>query len=352
MSNQTDSKKTKKEIETATKQAKDTFTNDYVHLFQEETLVKLFTKELCNFAKYIDEKVKAWKEFITTKAQEMGEAVKFNEKKCRENVIKNLSMEDYEKIYPETTTYIKSNIFHGYDSMFYVLNKNCDGHILPLEYNYSNFNSTFYKYFPENIRIWFDKYYIKHVLTIDNTKDRCYKLDDTNYLNLFAGFRFNRKEERDTKRIKAGQKGVQFIWNHIKCIWNSNNEVNFKYDQNWIRKLMSGYKLCTMLYLKGKMGQGKTIIVNFLKQILGMHICLTLSYDSPFMTEFNGSLLGKAFVCLDEIVHDFDSFKSLYNKLKPYITDHTMSYRNLYERLKQLLNMNSFIMTGNYDMLN
>jgi hypothetical protein len=103
---------------------------------------------------------------------------------------KDLSMDDYEKIYPETTTYIKSNIFHGYDSMFYVLNKNCDGHILPLEYNYSNFNSTFYKYFPENIRKWFDKYYIKHVLTIDNTKDRCYKLDDTNYLNLFAGFRF------------------------------------------------------------------------------------------------------------------------------------------------------------------
>jgi hypothetical protein len=69
------------------------------------------------------------------------------------------------------------------------------------------------------------------------------------------------------------------------------------------------------------------------------------------MTEFNGSLLGVGLCLLDEIVHDFGSFKSLYNKLKPYITDDTMSYRNLYEKLKQLLNMTSFIMSGNYDML-
>lgn len=40
-----------------------------------------------------------------------------------------------------------------------------------------------------------------------------------------------------------------------------------------------------------------------------------------------------------------------YNKLKPYITDETMTYRNLYEKLKTMLNLTSFIMGGNYDML-
>ena len=244
-----------------------------------------------------------------------------------------------------------SNIFHGYDSMYYVLNKNSNGHILPIEYNNANFNSTFGKYFELHISNWFEKYSRKVVLTIDNTKDRIYKENGTNYLNLFSGYKFNKNHKKDLDRIAKGSEGVKFIWNHIKEIWNSNNEQCFEYDQKWIRKLINGYKLLTMLYLKGKMGRGKTSIVKFIMKVLGLHTSLTLSNDAPFMTEFNGSLVGVSLCLLDEIVHDFGAFKSLYNKLKPYVTDETMAYRNLYEKLKQLKNLTSFIMSGNYDML-
>lgn len=223
-----------------------------------------------------------------------------------------------------------------------------------MEYNRALFQSTYFTYIQENCPLldnWFRKYNDKYILTIDNTNPRVYKKERTKYLNLFGGYKYFKTDKRDLDRIKKGNEGVNFIWNHVKRFWVSGNDAYFKYNQKWIRKMICGNKMKTLLYLKGKMGRGKTAIVNFLKKVLGEHICMTLSNDATFMTEFNGSLQGMALCCLDEIVQDFDSFKSLYNKLKPYITDETMSYRNLYEKLKVLLNMTSFIMTGNYDML-
>jgi hypothetical protein len=67
MSNQTVSKKTKKEMETATKQTKDTFTEGYKHLFQEMTMLPLHTKEQNNFTKYVNEKVKDGKSSLPQK---------------------------------------------------------------------------------------------------------------------------------------------------------------------------------------------------------------------------------------------------------------------------------------------
>ena len=305
-----------------------------------------------NFQKFIVNKLNfKLKSLIPDNDDGEDEIIKVNEDKIKKNIVKNLDVKDLETIFPKTTNYIKSSIYHGYDGLFYVLNKNSSGHILPLEYNNTTFNNTYQKYFGEYIKLWFEKYSRKFILTIDNKYPRSFKKDGTNYLNLFSGYRFNKTDKKDLERIKKGQAGVKFIWNHIYEIWNSSNKECFEYDQKWIRKLIYGFKLKTMLYLKGKMGRGKTSIVKFIMRVLGEHLGLTLSNDAPFMTEFNGSLLGVGLCLLDEIVHDFGSFKSLYNKLKPYITDETMSYRNLYEKLKQLLNMTSFIMSGNYDML-
>jgi hypothetical protein len=78
---------------------------------------------------------------------------------------------------------------------------------------------------------------------------------------------------------------------------------------------------------------------------------MTLSNDGCFMGQFNGALLGQALVVLDEIVHNFEDVKSLYNALKPYVTEPTITYRNLYAAHKQLKNVSSFIMTGNHDMV-
>ena len=338
--------KTKSEIngEKITKEEKEQFIGKYLQLYKDKELKRLYKEEVDNYETYINKKVSETVGTLNTK-------IRINENTIRTDIIKKLETEDYEKVFPKSTTYIKQNIFHGYDSMFYVLTKNPDGHILPYEYSQTNFINTFGKYFPDHIKAWFNKYSDKHTLVCDNTKPRIFSKGDDDFLNLFSGYKYDKNSKKDMKKIERGKKGMKFIWNHIKEVWNSGNEVNYKYDKSWIRKLIKGHKMKTMIYLKGPMGVGKSSIVRFISLVMGLYNTITLSNENVFMGEFNGSLCGKALCFLDEIVHNFNDFKSLYNKLKPYITDETMTYRNLYEKLKTMLNLTSFIMGGNYDML-
>jgi len=117
-------------------------------------------------------------------------------------------------------------------------------------------------------------------------------------------------------------------------VLNSEIKENFEYDKKWFMKLVNGNKLKTMLYIKGKMGIGKGSVANFFSKVLGINTSLYITNVNQIMGEFNGSLMGKALVVLDEICQDFNDFKSLYNSLKPYITEPYISYRNLYEKLK------------------
>jgi len=105
-----------------------------------------------------------------------------------------------------------------------------------------------------------------------------------------------------------------------------------------------------MLYLKGKQGIGKSSPFNLFKSVLGHKCCLYLNNDRVF-NQLNGPLMGKTLVILDEICHDYNDFKSLGNSLKPYITEPIIGYRDLYEKMKPLKNLSSFVMSGNFDML-
>jgi hypothetical protein len=359
----------KKVIKENAENEQNKYLQEFVHLYNDNKMKELYKSEIDNYNKYVEDEVDKAMGIYTAKRiaikaqlQEIKYFVSKKNKKedsedddyrnqIRNGIMNNITEEDYEKIYVKTIAYIKANIYHGYDSMYYVLNKNKDGHILPLEYTDAAFKSTFQKYFSVNINKWFNSYSNKYVLCIDNTKQRSYTYNETNYLNLFTGYKFSRFDKRNEERINKGMDGVNYILNHIKETWNSKNELNYNYDHKWICKLVYGHKLKTMIYLRGKMGRGKTQIVKFIMRVLGLHTGIVLSNDSTIMGDFNGPLMGKALCCLDEIVNNFDSFKSLYNKLKPYITDDIMEYRNLYEKLKRLQNMTSWIMTGNYDML-
>ena len=119
----------------------------------------------------------------------------------------------------------------------------------------------------------------------------------------------------------------------------------------WLCKLVSGKKLKTMIYLMGKQGIGKSSVIKLFIKVLGLQTCVILNNEDCFTGQFNGPLLAKALVLLDEICHNFNDFNGLYNKIKPYITEDHISYRNLYEKLKTLKNLSSFIMSGNHPML-
>lgn len=340
MMEQKNKKPTKKQIDEAKLDAT-AYLENYKPSFDDDEVKNLYNQELPNFTKEFD-KLKNQLRVHKDGELNQGEI---------KGIQKRFTTELYEKIFPLTTTYIKQRVFHGYDSKFYVCCVNSTKSFLAKEYTVEQFNSTYKTYFPEYIKLWFDLYASKYILTMNNERERFYKEDGHNYLNLFNGYRFSKHDKPDEEKIKRGSVGVSFIWNHIKDQFCSNDEQVFINYKNAIMKMICGLKIKILIYMKGKMGRGKGKITNFLKEVIGLPSAMTLSNDSCFMKDFNGALMGQALVVLDEICHDFNDFKSLYNSLKPYVTEPEMTYRHLYAAHKQLKNVSSFIMTGNHAML-
>ena len=312
----------------------------YTLKFSVKKLKRLYELEKENFNK-----------FVNAKAQDYVNDVEDMSQTIKNKIINAMKCEDYIMIYPTTIEYIESRVWRSVDGKYYVSMISEDGSFFPMEYNKAIFYDVHYRIFPLNIKKWFDIDDNVYSLTIDINKGRTFIINDEAYLNLFDGFKYNKTDVRDEDKLLRGLYGVNIVWNHIKEILCNNNEDYFNYVQNWIRKLINGHKMKTLLYFKSKMGRGKNVIINFLISILGSKICAELHNDHCFRTLFNGCLIGKSLVVLNEIVHNYDDFKSLYNTLKTYITEDRITYRSLYENPKLLKNLNSFILIGNYSML-
>jgi hypothetical protein len=243
---QKNKKRTRQQKEEAKIDA-DAFLEKYKPNYDDNEVLKLYNQELPNFTKEFD-KLKN-----QLRVQKDGE---LNQGEIK-NIQKKFTTEIYERIFPLTTTYIKQRVFHGYDSKFYVCCVNSTSSFLAKEYTVDQFNSTYQKYFPEYIKLWFDSYSSKYILTMNNERERYYKEGGHNYLNLFSGYRFSKHDKPDEERIKRGNSGVEFIWNHIKDQFCSNDEQVFLNFKNAIMKMICGTKIEVLIYIRSKMGKGK-----------------------------------------------------------------------------------------------
>lgn len=189
------------EPETQTEALKQETLRAYKQLYDDDEIERLYMIELPKFKEYVDKLVKdKCDKMLNDKCDKVVEdkdrkqvGVKVDIDSIRNNIIEYLSREDYEKIFEKSTEYIKSTTFHSYDGSFYVLNKNDKGHIIPLEFNQATFNSTYLKYVSVNgplLKKWFDKYSENFVLTVNNSNPRTFKTGSSNYLNLFAGYKY------------------------------------------------------------------------------------------------------------------------------------------------------------------
>lgn len=293
-------------------------------------------------------------------AEEEEETTKrvYTQKKCdelRDMGVKNpkpilCKSKEYELCYPKTIKYLNENIFMSDTGVYYISSTSDDGVIMPKEMTKDQLTNFKLK-FPNDIRTYFEKYSLNvYHIVVNQQMPRIYEKNDVLYLNLFQGYKFDGKQ-RNKEICDKNKDKVKFIWDHIHKIWCNNNDIYFKEIKNWICALLVGKrKLKTAIYLKGKMGIGKGKICDLLTWIIGNLNCITLINEHAFTGQFNGQLAGKTFVNLNEIVNSHDDFVSLYNRLKAWITDDMMTFRDLYSKPICLQNLCSFILSGNHDM--
>lgn len=89
--------------------------------------------------------------------------------------------------------------------------------------------------------------------------------------------------------------------NHIETVICSGNTVMRDYVLNWFAFTVMGQKLDTMLFLRGGMGTGKSLITSFLQDKIMNNNCFITQDPTPVITKFNATLEGRLLLVLEEV---------------------------------------------------
>jgi hypothetical protein len=174
------------------------------------------------------------------------------------------------------------------------------------------------------------------------------------YFNLFRGFAhqscINKKIMFEDFAFGI-QKDCEFLVNFVHKKLCNGNDVQSNFFLNCLAKLSMGKKLNCMIYMKGPEGIGKSMFLNFLRDMFGADI--VLKTDEKIVTaEFNSQLVGKLLLLLDELPSHGDMSSKFSTYLKSIVTDDTLKISGKYNRgVNTIDNILSVIISTNHDSM-
>lgn len=150
-------------------------------------------------------------------------------------------------------------------------------------------------------------------------------LTDINYreFNTFAGFQAQRFDKPMTEETKEG---LSLIIDLVKVMWADNDEVSFKYIMSWLAGLFdtSGINKKSLVMISPQ-GCGKGTLVEFMELLLRKANVYNTVGISSIAQKHNTAIQGKRLIVVNEMSSTRDEFKSNFDKIKSYITDHSIS---------------------------
>ncbi|GBC08664.1 hypothetical protein RclHR1_00830015 [Rhizophagus clarus] len=150
------------------------------------------------------------------------------------------------------------------------------------------------------------------VATCDPAKQRIYKIQGQLYLNIFPGFLHQLRPLAD---FSANiHQAIKIIFTHIWDVWCSGDWNVTEYIIKWFAGMATGRKMYSILYLKSGQGWGKGIITDFIQRyVLGTQLVYKTSDPQTILGSFNGQLLGKVLLLLEEMPTEKSQWNSLYH---------------------------------------
>jgi integrase len=203
-----------------------------------------------------------------------------------------------------------------------------------------------------DIKKWFiNKHHTTYAINSDPRASRFYedKKTEQKYINLSKGFLHKKIKKFDDYPTEI-KDNVEKINNHICKIWNSSNKDAYEYCLNWFACAFTGHKMETAIFLKSAEGVGKSIFVDFIiEHVIGSDIGMMTAKVNQ-MLKFNYQLLGKIFVCLEELPSASKSeWHSLSDILKDLITNANMDVERKYFDAMKVANYISLMIFTNND---
>lgn len=163
--------------------------------------------------------------------------------------------------------------------------------------------------------------------------------EDGNFLNLYKGMKHENSGECATED--------HAFFDHIFKIWCDEDEELYNYILNWFAFIVQnpGKKTKVALVLKSNPRAGKGIIINLIREMIGMQYCFQPTNVSEILGNFNKGLDNKLFLFLDEMVWGGDKEKS--GILKKYITEDELTINAKNKSVKVVKNMFNVVIASN-----
>ena len=202
-----------------------------------------------------------------------------------------------------------------------------------------------------SINKWFMNEYSSVCVAIcDPKKSRIFKVNGQLYLNIFPGFSHALQPLSDFEN--KTHLAVKFIFSHIRDVWCSGNWDLTEYIIKWLAGMAAGRKMYSILYLKSGQGWGKGIITDFIQRhVLGTQLVYKTSDPQTILGSFNGQLMSKLLLLLEEMPTEKSQWNSLYRALKDKVTSNTIEIHEKYKTPTQYENFMSTIVLTNENAL-
>ena len=128
----------------------------------------------------------------------------------------------------------------------------------------------------------------------------------------------------------------------------SGNPQLAEYVLNWVAHACTGRKMRTMLYMRSGQGTGKSIYATFLTNVIGKALSLVSSSADTVIGGFNGQLLGKTLMVLEEAAAlSHGQWQALSGRLKHLITSDTLEICEKYKTPFEVRNAVSVMVLTN-----
>ena len=214
-------------------------------------------------------------------------------------------------------------------------------------YNYIDSSNKQCKF---NIKEWFEKEH-KDTFKInaDPRAPRFFTSEKTGqkFINLSKGF-LHKNIKKYSSYSAEVKNNVERLISHIKNIWNSGNETQSEICLNFLAHALTGHKMEVALFLKSGEGTGKSLIIDFIiNHVIGPDLGVSTPRAQQIM-KFNSILLGKIFLCLEELpTGNKNEWHSVSDYLKDIITGSKIDIEKKYADTIQTINLMSLILLTN-----
>jgi hypothetical protein len=144
---------------------------------------------------------------------------------------------------------------------------------------------------------------------------------------------------------------VKPLLEFIKDIISNNNEEMYKYIMTWIRQvcITPQNKTGKVLVFQSGQGSGKGSLVDWMTKYLFGGVSATNMTIDSLTSKFNGKLMNKVFISVDELPVTSERFHSVFDTLKNQITSHMMEIQYKGREPFDTTNLLNFIFMTNHE---